>query len=182
MNIQPVKTTKASPAVQNKLKAVQRKLGFIPNLIATLGHSEVALESYLAQSNALEGGELDAALKERIALVTADHNGCDYCKAAHSFLAQKKGVANEIISANGHSSDVKTGILIQFAKGVLENKGRVHRSELERLREAGYSDSQLLETIAHVSLNVLTNFTNNLAETEIDFPEVDLGQPQAANH
>jgi uncharacterized peroxidase-related enzyme len=181
MTIQPVKITQATLPVQTKLAAVQKKIGFLPNLIATLGNSEAALDSYLAQSGALEGGELDGALKERIALLTADHNNCEYCLAAHSFLAQKKRVPNDVILAHGHSKDTKTEVLIQFAKDVLEKNGRVEESLLQKAKEAGYSDSQLLETVAHVSFNILTNFTNNLAGTEIDFPAVDLGEALVVN-
>jgi hypothetical protein len=41
-------------------------------------------------------------------------------------------------------------------------------------RSAGYSDEAVAEVVAHISLNVLTNFFNSVAETEIDFPQVEV--------
>ncbi len=181
MSIKPVNKETASASVNTKLEAVHKKLGFVPNLISTLANSEVALDAYLNLSGSLEKGELKSQNKERIALVTAHFNGCEYCSAAHSFLAQQQKVPNEDIAANGHSADSKIEALINFAESLLEGKGRADEKVLAQVRAAGYSDSVLLETVAHVSLNVLTNFANNLANTEIDFPAVDLGEAKVAN-
>ncbi|MBN2530985.1 MAG: carboxymuconolactone decarboxylase family protein [Deltaproteobacteria bacterium] len=181
MNIKPVTNRTGSPSVNKKLNAVKEKLGFIPNLFSTLGNSETALDAYLSLSAILEGGELSPQTKERIALVTANHNNCEYCTAAHCYLAQTNNVPNEDILARGHSVDSKVEALIQFAEELLDNRGRVDVKTLAKVREVGYFDSELLEVVMHVTLNILTNYTNNLAKTEVDFPSINTGEAKAVS-
>ena len=40
-------------------------------------------------------------------------------------------------------------------------------------REAGYSDEEILEMVANVALTTFSNYTNDLALTELDLPEVE---------
>jgi alkylhydroperoxidase family enzyme len=40
------------------------------------------------------------------------------------------------------------------------------------VKAAGFTDAQIVEIVAVVAENVLTNFLNNVAQTEIDFPAV----------
>ena len=181
MNFKPVTNETGSPSVNKKLDAVKQKLGFVPNLFSTLGNSETALDAYLSLISSLEGGKLSSQTKERIALATANFNDCDYCTAAHCYLAHRVEVPGDEIRARGHSSDSRVEPLIQFAEELLESRGRVSAKTLSRAREAGYGDSELLETVAHVTVNILTNYTNNLAKTEVDFPAIDLGEAKAVN-
>jgi alkylhydroperoxidase family enzyme len=44
-------------------------------------------------------------------------------------------------------------------------------TDLARAREAGLSDAELMEVLAHVSLKTFTNAVAILAQTEIDFPK-----------
>ncbi len=40
------------------------------------------------------------------------------------------------------------------------------------MRAAGFSDAEIVEIVLHVALNTLTNYVNEVAGTEIDFPAV----------
>ena len=181
MNFKPVTNETGSPSVNKKLDAVGKKLGFVPNLFSMLGNSETALDAYLSLIGILEGGELTPQTKERIALVTANYNDCEYCTAAHCYLASHNNVPNGDIRAHGHSADHRVEPLIQFAEELLEKKGRVSAGTVQKARDGGYGDSELLETVVHVTLNILTNYANNLARTEVDFPAIDLDEPRVAN-
>ena len=44
------------------------------------------------------------------------------------------------------------------------------------MRTAGFSDGEIAEIVAHIALNVFTNYFNNITEVDLDFPKVDLLQ------
>ena len=154
--------------------AVKEKMGRVPNLMKAMANSPAVLEGYLGLSGALGHGTLDPKIRERIALGTAESNGCGYCLAAHSLLGKMAGLDEEERLANrkGHSHDPKAEAALLFARTLLERKGRVSAADLQAIRSAGFDDGQVAEIIAHVALNVLTNYFNNAVETPIDFPAV----------
>ena len=172
----------ATGKARTLFNGVQAKLGAIPNLLRTIGNSPAALEGYLKLSGALAGGELSAAEREQVALAVAESNLCGYCLRAHSFLGAKAGLsAGDIASARAASAaDAKTDAVLKFARSVVVNRGETSDSDLRAARAAGLSDADLIETIANVSLNILTNYVNHVARTTIDFPEVEPGATEAA--
>lgn len=166
--------TDAPTAAQPLLDAVERQLGVVPNLFRLLASSPAALEGFLGLSGALSR-TLDAKTREGIALATAQVNGCDYCLSAHSYLGThvaKLDAAEIAANRRGRSADPRIAAALAFAREVAEHRGVVSDQALTAVREAGYGDAQIVEIVAHVALNVLTNFLNNTAETEIDFPVV----------
>lgn len=164
----------AGPGVRQQFDAVQKQLGLVPNMVRTMAQSSVVLEGYLALSGALGRGLLHAQLQERIALAIAEANGCDYCLSAHSLLGRGAGLTDDQVDASrdGHASDAASSAALQFALAVLRHRGGVSDDHLARVRAAGFSDGEIAEIVAQVSLNVFTNYFNRVAETEIDFPKV----------
>lgn len=164
-----------SPAKsQPLLDAVEQQLGVVPNLFRLVGNSPAALEGYLGLNGAL-GRTLDAKTRERIALAIAQANGCDYCLSAHSYLGlnlAKIDDAEIALNRAGHSGDSKADAALVFARKVLDARGRVSDADLAAVRLAGFTEAQVIEIVAVVALNVLTNYINNVAETDIDFPVV----------
>lgn len=155
--------------------AVEQKLGRVPNLLRVLGNSTAALRGYLEFSGALaDGGGLDAQQREVVAIAVAEANGCGYCLAAHCTIGKMAGLSSEEITAarQGNASNDANHALVRFTNAVLQQRGRVDDDELEAFRAAGFSDEAVSEVVAHVALNVFTNYFNNLAETDIDFPAV----------
>ncbi|MBC7750859.1 MAG: carboxymuconolactone decarboxylase family protein [Candidatus Saccharibacteria bacterium] len=163
-------------AAQTKLfDAVQKQVGFVPNLMKTLGHSPSALEGYLSLNGSLAAGVLSPQLRERIALFVAEYNGCEYCLAAHTYLGRQvaKLSANEVGAAReGHSEEAQAAAALQFARHVIESKGRITDVVLNHIRAAGFEDAAIIEIVNHVALNILTNYTNNVAQTVVDFPAI----------
>ncbi|MBX9835272.1 MAG: carboxymuconolactone decarboxylase family protein, partial [Burkholderiaceae bacterium] len=157
------------------LAAVQKQLGVVPNLMKLVGQSPAALEGYLSFSGALGKGKLSVQLRERIALTVAEYNGCDYCLSAHSYLGThvaKISAAELDAARHGRSEDASTEAALQFALRVAQSRGRVSDADLAALRLAGFDDAAVLEIVANVAVNVLTNYINNVAHTDIDFPVV----------
>lgn len=161
---------------QPLLESVEKSLGSVPNLFRLLATSPEALEGYLGLNGALSKGKLSAATRERIAIAIAQTNGCDYCNAAHTFLAKTFAKLDEAeVSANraGASTDAKAHAAVSFAVKVATAKGRVSEQDLSAVRAAGFSDTEIIEIVGHVALNVLTNYVNEVFQTEVDFPAID---------
>ncbi len=159
---------------QPLLDGVGKQLGVIPNLFRLVGQSPAALEGYLGLMGALNK-TLDVKTRERIALAVAQVNRCDYCLSAHSYLGAilaKLDDAELAANRRGHSNDPRADAAAMFAKTVMETRGIVNGEDLAAVRRAGFSDAQIIEIIVNVALNVLTNFVNNVAGTDIDFPVV----------
>ena len=172
----PATIADAPEASRPLLENVKAGLGSVPNLFRLVATSPAALEGYLGLNGALGKGALKAATRERIALAVAEFNGCDYCLAAHTYLGTNVAkLADEEIKANrlGGSLDAKAGAAVKFAVSIVKNRGAVEPGEIEAVREAGYNDAEIVEIIAHVALNTLTNYINNVLDTEVDFPAVD---------
>lgn len=153
--------------------AVKKKLGRVPNLLRALANSPAALRGYLDFSGAISAGEgLTAEQREIVALAVGEANGCEYCLAAHSTIGKMVGLSPEGIEAARRSDGVddESRAVARFAYAVLESRGRVSDSDLDAFHRAGFGDDAVAEIVAHVALNVYTNFFNNLAETDVDFP------------
>lgn len=107
-------------------------------------------------------------------MAVAEANACDYCLSAHSALGRGAGLSDDELAASrdAKASDKKTNAALQFALAVLQRRGGITDADFAAVRAAGYSDGEIAEIIAHVALNVLTNYFNRAVETEIDFPKV----------
>lgn len=166
----------AAPALaQPLLHAVERMLGVVPNLFRLEATSPAALEGHLGLSDALGKGELDPATRERIALAVANVNGCTYCNSAHTYLATNLAKLSDAeIAANrvGGSTDPKADAAVKFAVKIARERGHVSEEDVRQAKLAGFSDGQLVEIVAHVALNTLTNYINEVFKTKVDFPIV----------
>lgn len=141
------------------------------NLLTTLAHSPAALGGYAAFSGALSKGELSGKEREVVALAAGQANDCDYCLAAHTFLAKKHGLSDaQTLEARRGAGTDKFGALARFTNAVVKTRGDVSDADLAAFRAAGYSEGAVAEVVAHVAINVLTNYFNRLNRTQIDFP------------
>jgi uncharacterized peroxidase-related enzyme len=172
--IQAVDPSTATGKAKELLDAVKGKLGLVPNMTRVMAASPAVLESYLAFSGALAGGLLDARTREQLALLTAQQNHCDYCLSAHTAIGKMVGLNHDQIAASraGDGSSPRTTAALTFAK----TKGQVGEAELAAVRNAGFSEGEIAEIIAHVALNVFTNYFNVAADVEIDFPRVSYSE------
>jgi uncharacterized peroxidase-related enzyme len=175
--ITPVNPAEAQPKAKELLAAVQAKLGMTPNMMRTMAQSPAVLEGYLSLNGALAGGVLPAKVREELALFVGQSNECDYCVAAHSLLGKMAGLqANQLMEARRGvaASDPIGQAALQLARRMLNTRGEVSDADLSAARSAGLNDAQIAEVIAHVALNIFTNYFNRVAHTEVDFPKVPL--------
>jgi uncharacterized peroxidase-related enzyme len=156
------------------LDAVHKQLGVVPNLFRLIGNSPAALTAYTSFQAAL-GRTLDVKTRERIALAVAQVNGCDYCLSAHTYLGLNLAkLSPEEIALNrkGASADAKANAAVAFAARVAQERGHVDDADISAVRAAGFSDAQVVEIVALVAENSFTNYLNEVARTEVDFPVV----------
>jgi uncharacterized peroxidase-related enzyme len=171
----PATIDDAPAAARPLLEAVKKQLGVVPNLFRLVSNSPAALEGYLGLSGALSKGALPAPTRERIALAVAEINGCDYCLSAHTYLGKNLAKLDDSeITANrsGASNDTKADAAVRFAAKVARERGHVSEEDVRAVKLAGYDDAQVIEIVQHVALNTWTNYINEVAKTDIDFPVV----------
>lgn len=170
--VQPNKNP--SPKAQLLLEDVRRMLGSTPNLFTTLAHSPAALGVFVNALGAFADSDLSPALREQIALTVAGANGCDYCASVHTALGKRYQVnENELVqNLEAGSSDHKTRAALAFARKIVDARGNVSDPDVQAVRAAGFSDSQIVDIVAVTCVNIFTNYFNHVMGTEIDFPLV----------
>jgi uncharacterized peroxidase-related enzyme len=171
--ITPVNLQTALGRAKELLDGVKAKLGIVPNMTRAMAVSPSVLDAYLGFSGALAHGVLPAQVREQLALDVGEANQCDYCVSAHSALGKRAGLTDQdfLDSRRGTSADLKADVLLRFARTVVEKRGVVEDADIAAVRDAGYGDAEIAEVVAHVALNVFTNYFNNIAGTTIDFPK-----------
>ncbi|MBN3724729.1 carboxymuconolactone decarboxylase family protein [Burkholderia sp. Ac-20379] len=169
--------TQLSPAVsQPLLGQIQQAFGATPNMFKAVSNSPAALQSMWAAFGALGKGTLGARLGEQIAVAIANRNRCEYCLAAHTVLGQNAGASAADMAAAqvGESADPKTAAALAFALKVVEQRAQIADADVASLRQAGFGDEQVVEILAHVALNIYTNYINVALDIPVDFPKVAL--------
>jgi uncharacterized peroxidase-related enzyme len=180
--IAPIDPAHADGDVKATLSAVRAKIGIVPNLFSTFAQSPAVLNGYLALSDALGKGVLTAAQREIVALAVAQANECSYCLSAHTLMGKGAGLSQEGIrkAREGKAETAIDDAIASFARRVVDARGQVSDADLAVVRSAGLREAHVIEIIANVAINVLTNYTNNVALTDIDFPKVDVALRSAA--
>lgn len=158
------------------LADIHGAFGATPNMFRAVANSPAALKSLWGAFGALGGGVIPASLGEQIAVAVADRNACDYCLAAHTALGRKAGVSAADMAAAqaGESSDPKTAAALRFALKLVDARGQVDAADVQALRAVGFDDEHIVEILAHVALNLFTNYVNVAFEVPVDFPGVKL--------
>ena len=180
--LNPVDPAKAEGKAKTLLDGVNAALGSTPNMFRLMAASPATLEAYLNYNRVLAHGVLPAKIREQIALVAAETNGCDYCASAHTALGKHAGLSQDDINKalEGTATDPKADAAVRFAKLLLEKRGHISDSDFNQVKQAGLSEAEIGEIVAHVAINVLTNYFNIAVDTEIDFPVVRTQQAKAA--
>jgi len=161
---------------QQILGQIHSAFGATPNMFRAVANSTAALKSMWGSFGALGGGVIPPKLGEQIAVAIANRNACEYCLAAHTALGRKAGASGDEMSAaqDGQSQDPKTSAALRFALRVVEGRGQIETADVEALRAAGFNDEEIVEILAHVALNLFTNYVNVAFAVPVDFPGVKL--------
>ncbi|WP_317202537.1 peroxidase-related enzyme [Janthinobacterium sp.] len=174
--VQLIDSSNTTANRQALLEQVHKAFGATPNMFKAVANSPAALSSMWGSFGALGSGVLGAKLGELIAVAIAEKNRCEYCLAAHTVLGKGAGATDEEMSSAqaGRSADPKTAAALTFALKVVGNRAQLSNADVAQLREAGYDDEHIVEILAHVALNIFTNYVNVALEVPVDFPKVAL--------
>jgi len=151
-----------------------KNIGFTPNMLATFAQSPIAFNAWAALLGSLSKA-LDVKTRDSIGLAVSEVNGCNYCLTVHSFTAKhmaKLPAEDVILARKGHATDPKRDAAVQFARKIIESRGHVTDADLQAVRDAGYTDANIMEIVALVAMYSLTNFFNNVFNPDKDFPAV----------
>jgi uncharacterized peroxidase-related enzyme len=167
-----VSPDQATGPVKQIYDDVTAKMGKVVNIFQGMANSPAALKAYLSMSAALAEGELSPEDREVVYLAVSENNGCQYCVSAHSMLAKRVGLSDEeALAARGfHSPNQKRAALLEFVRKVIATKGFVKDEDIEAVRQAGYSDGQIAESIGYIGLATFSNLFNHVHDTPLDFP------------
>lgn len=160
----------------NELLSSLKAGGMFLNIFRGMANSAAVLDGYLKFSGALNQTSLDGKARHAVALAVGQANKCEYCISAHTMLGQKAGLSQQdtVDARHGKAADKKLAGVIALARQVNEKRGAVSDAELQSARDAGLTDGEIAEVVALVALNVLTNYFNNVNQTDVDVPKVAL--------
>lgn len=160
---------------QELFEQIKKRSGKVPNLYATMGYSFNALKGFLDFETTLNKGVFSHKEREAIALVVSEVNQCDYCLAAHTFLATKRGFtqAETFDIRRATVSDAKLDSILKLAKAITETKGHVDEKLFDTFYEQGHTEAALMELTGLIAVRVYTNYVYALTAIPIDFPAAE---------
>lgn len=156
---------------QQLFDALKGKLGFVPNLYATLAHSENALGTYLTLQSSKSS--INAKAREVVNLVVSQVNECEYCLAAHTALGKMNGFNDDQILEirTGHAGfDPKLDALAVLTRSITENRGKADAAALDAFFAAGWTQENLVDVIVTIGDKIITNYLHRTTEVPVDFP------------
>jgi uncharacterized peroxidase-related enzyme len=159
-----------APANQAIFDTLNKALGFVPNLYATIAYSENGLGRYLAYQNAKT--TLSNKEKEAVNLVVSQVNNCIYCQSAHIVIGKMNGYTDEQLLdiRKGKSADAKLNALVQLAASITKNRGNAEAELVDNFYAQGYTNENLVDLILQVSDKTAMNYLHNLTKVPVDFP------------
>ncbi|RNC88328.1 MAG: carboxymuconolactone decarboxylase family protein [Winogradskyella sp.] len=155
-------------AIFNQL---EKGLGFVPNLYATLAHSDNALSNFLTFANSKTS--LSNKEKEAINLAVSEVNRCVYCLSAHTAISKMNGFNDsEILELRTGKADFnsKLNALARLAQNVAINRGKVDNDVLDNFFNEGYTKENLADAINVIGEITITNYFHNTTKIPVDFP------------
>ena len=160
-----------SPANQGLFDNLKKGLGMVPNLYATLAHSEHALGNYLAFQNGKTS--LSAKAREVINLVVSQVNSCEYCLAAHTVIGGMVGFKPEQIleiRRGGASFDVRLDALARLVRNIASERGHADPALVQAFFNAGWTEGNLVDAIVVIGDKTVTNYLHATTKVPVDFP------------
>jgi len=173
LTLPPANPDQAEPLARERLEEALNKLGFIPNMYTVMANSPGLLDTYIHGYNRFrEGSGFTAPEQEVVLLAISRENGCTYCVAAHSFLADKMSsvplAVTNAIRDGGQIPDAKLASLHDFTRTMVTKRGLPSRAEVEAFLAAGYSERHILEIVLAIAVKTLSNYANHLFHTPVD--------------
>jgi AhpD family alkylhydroperoxidase len=174
--IPSIELSAADERTKRNFEKLTARIGRVPNMPRAMAQSPAALEGWMSLLEALAKGLLSKKLAAELALALAGINHCQYCASSHTVLSKFAGLNDaQIVNAlEGKVDDTKDAAAINFAKAVVEKRGRIDDNDFKLVSDAGFTPGEISEIVAHVVLNIFTNYFNLVARTDIDWPQISV--------
>ncbi len=164
--------TKGEVSAENQqlFDNLEKAIGFVPNIYATLAHSKSALGRYLAY----QGAKVSFSNKEKEAvnLIVSQTNNCIYCVSAHLTIGKMNGFTDEQLTdiRRGKSDSAKLDALVKLAAEITEKRGYANAETIDAFFAHGYTNENLVDLVLQVSEKTALNYLHNLTKIPVDFP------------
>jgi uncharacterized peroxidase-related enzyme len=155
------------------LADAKARMGYLPNMYGYMAVLPAILAGYLSTYDSFrKTAGFTPAEQETVFLTVSRVNGCDYCMAAHSMIADKRsGVAPDALAALRAGTavpDAKLEALATFTRIMVEKRGSPEKSEIAEFLAAGFTENHVLGVVLGIAVKTFSNYVNHLAGTEVD--------------
>lgn len=172
-NLTPVTDEDAKGAAKDVIEQTKAALGFVPNMYRTMANSPGYLSTYAHGYTAFRQDSGFTPLEQETVFLTLSRkNGCDYCSAAHSMIADRVAKLDAetlaVLRAGTQLPDAKLDALAVFTGHVHDTRGLITSDAAQAFLAAGFVETQILEVILALSVKVLSNYSNHIFHTDVD--------------
>lgn len=173
LEMTPTTPDTASGKSEALLSDAKTRLGFVPNMYTYMANLPGVLAGYMSTYEAFrETTGFTPAEQETVFLTISRINGCSYCIAAHSMLADKKsGVPADCLSAlrgGGDLPDEKLDAVARFTEAMVNTRGKPGKAAVDAFLAAGYREQHVLGVVLAIACKTFSNYVNHLAATPVD--------------
>ena len=161
----------APEGARETVAAMQKSIGFLPNLIGTMAGAPSLVKAYAAVAAAFGETSLSAVEQQVVLLTVSELNECRYCMAAHSGLAKAAGISESDLEALRGGRTLETSkleALRLFTRAMVESRGWASEQDIDAFLAAGFTATQILEVIVGIAMKTMSNFTNHVANVPLD--------------
>jgi alkylhydroperoxidase family enzyme len=144
--------------------------GQLPNVLGVLAGAPAALRGYARLRSELRNGHLALPTIERIALAVAEHHGAEASIALHVRTARQAGLALDdvALAREWDARDPREAALLRLLQAAATTKGTPPEHLHEAVREAGWTDEEVLEALAVVAMETFTALVNVAGDVPAD--------------
>jgi alkylhydroperoxidase family enzyme len=172
-------TSKLTGKAQELLSQFDKSMGLTPNILKQMANSPAALEAFLAAREILSNGVLSPKMRALVGILIAETYSCEYLLAARCEMARKAGISEEDLklARRQTSTDPKEDVGLNFVRNVILRHADISPANLAEVKEAGYSDGEIVELIAQTSINLWAYYLIQIAQPALDFPKLPTAFP-----
>lgn len=167
-------TIESAPAdAKPLLEQANKDYGMVPGLYQVMASSPELLKSYFALHEFFDNTDLSVEERNTVWLAISIENECHYCVPAHTAIAKQQGLSDDVINAlrdNTPIANARLETLRTFTVGLVRNRGKATEAEFDAFFSAGFKPRHVLDILVGMAQKTLSNFTNHLADTDVDEP------------
>ena len=164
--------TDDDPAVAAVLAKAKAQYGMIPNMYARMANVPALLETYRTGYDAFrQDSGFSPAEQETVLLAISRTNGCTYCVAVHSAVADMAKVPTEVTDALRNGAplpDARLDALARFTVTMVEKRGLPSRADVEAFMAAGFTERDVLQIVLAIAVKTISNYSNHLFHTPVE--------------